>query len=44
LARLVEELELKASLEELGLLVKGPYDEEADEERAYKWLMEHAGR
>ena len=44
LARLIEELELKASLEELGLLVKGPYDEEADEERAYKWLMEHAGR
>ena len=44
LARLIRKLELKASLEELGLLVKEPYNEEVDEERAYKWLMEHAGR
>ena len=42
LTRLIREVRLRASLEELGLLIKGPYDEKVDEERAYRWLVEHA--
>ncbi|RLI08735.1 hypothetical protein DRO32_01855 [Candidatus Bathyarchaeota archaeon] len=42
LTELVEEARLRASLEELELLIGGPYDEKVDEERAYRWLVEHA--